>query len=238
MGGKGIMHKILYVDDSEMNLEYFGELFSEEFEVELVQNPIGALGVLAEKNFDAVILDVHMPLCDGFDLYKKIRERNLASQCPILFFTSDGTEKSILKGLKAGADDYLLRSMTPEELFLRIGNRIKKYKSFSQDTVKVGNIKINKKDMQAYLNKERLNLTAIEFKLLLGFAIHQNKVINREDLTNIVWGEGSSVQVGTLNTHIANLRSKLNGFTHKIVSLKGRGFVLKENNEENSPMPS
>lgn len=228
------MHKILYVDDSEINLEYFGEIFAEKFEVELVQNPIGALGVLAEKSFDAVVLDVHMPLCDGFELFKKIRSRNLASQCPVLFFTSDGTEKSTLKGLKVGADDYLLRSMSPEELFLRIGNRIKKYKSFSQDTLKIGNIKINKKEMQAYLNKEKLNLTSTEFKLLLGLVIDQNKVISREDLSGFVWGEGSSVQVGTLNTHIANLRSKLAGFNYKIISLKGRGFVLKQNLEENT----
>ncbi|EQC48366.1 response regulator receiver domain protein [Bacteriovorax sp. BSW11_IV] len=222
------MHKILYVDDSEINLEYFGEMFSEDFEVELVQNPIGALGVLAEKNFDAVILDIHMPLCDGFELYKRIRERNLAGQCPVLFFTSDNTEKTTLKGLKAGADDYLLRSMSQEELFLRISNRIKKYKAFSQDILKIGNIKINKKDMQAYLNKERINLTSTEFKLLLGLAANQGKIVSRDDISSFVWGEGSNVQVGTLNTHIANLRSKLDGFSHKITSLKGRGFILKE----------
>ncbi|MDD0852479.1 response regulator transcription factor [Halobacteriovorax sp. GB3] len=221
------MYKVLYVDDSEMNLDYFGDIFSQKFNVKLVQNPINALSVLADETFDAIVLDVHMPLCDGFDLFKKMRDRNLVKNCPVLFFSSDSTEKSTIKGLKIGCDDYLTRTMTGEELQLRIANRIKKYKSFTEDEMSVGNIKIDKKAMQVFLDGNRLSLTGTEFKILLGLSTNKGKLVPREELSKIVWGD-TEVAVGTMNTHITNLRSKLDGFNHKIASIKGRGFILKE----------
>jgi CheY-like chemotaxis protein len=117
------MNKILYIDDNATNLSMFKEKYSAFFEITTTSDPLALFNLLEGQKFDLVLLDIHMPVLDGFELLKEISESRF-SFIPVIMYTSDELQAIRFKALASHASDILYRTLTDEEIRLRIQNKI------------------------------------------------------------------------------------------------------------------
>lgn len=219
------MH-VTIVDDVKDNLQSYNELLSATFSLELIQNPMSLLDFLQTKSTDLIILDLHMPAINGFDLYQKFKASH--ANIPVIFLSGDPSEDSVVKGLNLGADDFIVKPISLGELVARIKNKIstKETKPDKSEIVVLNGLKLYCEMQVAEINHEKIQLTPIEFKLIYLFVKNPNKVFNREYITNLLW-PNVHVQNQNIDTHLSNLRKKLMPFSKYIKTIKSRGYILR-----------
>jgi two-component system phosphate regulon response regulator PhoB len=219
------MH-ITIVDDVKDNLKSYNELLSPTFNLELIQNPVDLLSFLDKTATDLVILDLHMPNMNGFELYEKFKTSH--PDLPVIFLSGDPSEESIIKGLNLGADDFIVKPVSLRELVARIKNKINlKQASSSQDEIiSFEGFRLHCEMQMAEINNEKIQLTPIEFKLIHLLSKNPNKVFSREYITNLLW-PNIHVQNQNIDTHLSNLRKKLMPFSKYIKTIKSRGYILR-----------
>lgn len=220
------MH-VTIVDDSKDNLEVYQDLLAEEFKLELIQKPLIIIDFLKKYKTDLILLDLHMPNIDGFELYQKIRAA--APMCPVIFLTGDSSEGAIVKGLELGAEDFITKPVSTPELIARIKNKINsKITSVEIDTqvIKFDGFKLYCEMQIAEVENTKIQLTPIEFKFIYLLAKNPNKVYSREYVTDYIW-PSTKVQNQNIDTHLSNLRKKLMPFSRYIKTIKSRGYILR-----------
>lgn len=219
------MH-VTIVDDVKDNLKSYNELLSPTFNLELIQNPIELLTFLSKNSTDLIILDLHMPNINGFELYEKFKTTH--PEVPVIFLSGDPSEESVIKGLNLGADDFIVKPVSLRELVARIKNKISLKQSSTQteDVIVFDGFKLHCEMQMAELNNEKIQLTPIEFKLIQLLAKNPNKVFSREYITNLLW-PNIHVQNQNIDTHLSNLRKKLMPFSKYIRTIKSRGYILR-----------
>lgn len=219
------MH-ITIVDDVKDNLKSYNELLSPTFNLELIQNPLDLLGFLAKTQTDLVILDLHMPTMNGFELYQKFKVTH--AELPVIFLSGDPSEESIIRGLNLGADDFIVKPVSLRELVARIKNKItSKPTSNSLDNILAfDGFKLYCDMQMAEIADEKIQLTPIEFKIIHLLAKNPNKVFSREYITNLLW-PNVHVQNQNIDTHLSNLRKKLMPFSRYVKTIKSRGYILR-----------
>jgi two-component system phosphate regulon response regulator PhoB len=219
------MH-ITIVDDVADNLKSYNELLSSTFNLELIQNPLDLLTFLSKNTTDLVVLDLHMPTMNGFELYQKFKATH--PDLPAIFLSGDPSEESVVKGLNLGADDFIVKPVSLRELIARIKNKINsKNGTKSQDSIiAFDGFKLHCEMQMAEINDRKVQLTPIEFKLIHLLAKNPNKVYSREYITNLLW-PNVHVQNQNIDTHLSNLRKKLLPFSNYIKTIKSRGYILR-----------
>jgi len=219
------MH-VTIVDDVKDNLKSYNELLSPTFNLELIQNPLDLLNFLSKNQTDLILLDLHMPNINGFELYEKFKTSH--PEVPVIFLSGDPSEESIIKGLNLGADDFIVKPVSLRELIARIKNKIslKQNSAQSEDVIVFDGFKLYCEMQMAELNNEKIQLTPIEFKLIQLLAKNPNKVFTREYITNLLW-PNIHVQNQNIDTHLSNLRKKLMPFSKYIRTIKSRGYILR-----------
>lgn len=219
------MH-VTIVDDVKDNLKSYNELLSPTFNLELIQNPLELLNYLSKNQTDLILLDLHMPNINGFELYEKFKTSH--PELPVIFLSGDPSEESIIKGLNLGADDFIVKPVSLRELIARIKNKIslKQNSAQAEDVIVFDGFKLHCEMQMAELNNEKIQLTPIEFKLIQLLAKNPNKVFTREYITNLLW-PNIHVQNQNIDTHLSNLRKKLMPFSKYIRTIKSRGYILR-----------
>lgn len=219
------MH-ITIVDDVADNLKSYNELLSSTFNLELIQNPVDLLTFLSKNNTDLVVLDLHMPGMNGFELYQKFKTTH--PELPTVFLSGDPSEESIVKGLNLGADDFIVKPVSLRELIARIKNKInsKQGTKTQESVIAFDGFKLYCEMQMAEINEKKIQLTPIEFKLIHLLAKNPNKVYSREYITNLLW-PNVHVQNQNIDTHLSNLRKKLVPFSNYIKTIKSRGYILR-----------
>lgn len=218
------MH-VTIVDDVKDNLKSYNELLSPTFNLELIQNPLDLLTFLAKTHTDLILLDLHMPTMNGFELYQKFKVTH--PDLPVIFLSGDPSEESIIRGLNLGADDFIVKPVSLRELVARIKNKINMKPGQPQDnTIIFDGFKLYCDMQMAEINEEKIQLTPIEFKLIHLLAKNPNKVFSREYITNLLW-PNVHVQNQNIDTHLSNLRKKLMPFSRYIKTIKSRGYILR-----------
>ena len=220
------MH-VTIIDDSRDNLEVYQDLLAEEFKLELIQKPLAIIDFLKKYKTDLILLDLHMPNIDGFELYQKIR--TASPMCPVIFLTGDSSEGAIVKGLELGAEDFITKPVSTPELIARIKNKINsKITSADIDTqvIKFEGFKLYCEMQIAEVENTKIQLTPIEFKFIYLLAKNPNKVYSREYVTDYIW-PSTKVQNQNIDTHLSNLRKKLMPFSRYIKTIKSRGYILR-----------
>ena len=227
-------NRILVVDDEKLIVK--GIKFSLEQEgmsVDCAYDGEEAIRLAKENQYDMMLLDVMLPVFDGFEVLRQIRE---SSALPIIMLTAKGDDMDKILGLEYGADDYITKPFN----ILEVKARIKAIMRRSQkpaDTVssnKVivkGEMRIDVEGRSVKINENEINLTAKEFDLLELLVTHPNKVYSREKLLSIVWGYEYPGDVRTVDVHIRRLREKVesNPSEPKYVYTKcGVGYYFKE----------
>ncbi len=222
---------ILVVDDEpryvrliSANLEVEGYNVLEAF------NGEQTIEVLVEHEVDLVLLDIMMPIMNGFETCERIRS---FSHVPVIMVTAKGDERDRIQGLDVGADDYIVKPFSADELLARVRAVLRRSK-FSRDAsspviFEHGDLRIDFARAEVYRNGGKVLLSATEYRLLLQFAHNVGRVLTSEELLTAVWGEGYKNDKEILWVTISRLRSKLEsdpGNPSRIVTRTGLGYTM------------
>lgn len=222
--------KILIVDDDK-DLQRVLQLELETFSYNVCFAPNGldALAKSRSENPDLIILDVNIPGLDGLEVCRKIRSE---STVPILMLSALREDYDRIVGLEVGADDYLGKPCNPRELLARVRallrrSRMTKGNDPNPDhELRIGGLLLNTESHQAWQKEEPLSLTPIEFALLEQLMANHQKVLSREELIESIWGNDFVSSPRILDTHIRNLRRKLEPAGPCIEVVRGIGFKI------------
>jgi two-component system, OmpR family, phosphate regulon response regulator PhoB len=226
--------KILIVEDEEnisTLIDY--NLRNSGFICAVAPNGEDALQKLGKSKFDLAILDVMLPGIDGYEVCRKIKKDPKISDMPILMLTAKGEEIDKIVGFELGADDYMTKPFSPRELVLRIKAILKrKYPSETEpelkDIVTVDQIKIDLPRHKVFVDEKEIELTLLEFNLLLTLIRRRGRVQTRDTLLSDVWGIDSDIYSRTIDTHMRNLRKKLGKMQKYIHTVRGMGYKFEE----------
>jgi two-component system response regulator CpxR len=224
--------RVLVVDDDRELCQMLGEyLEAEHFEVKTVYDGGEALAELERSAFEILILDVMMPSVSGFDLLRKL---GASHDTAILMLTARGDDIDRIVGLELGADDYLSKPFNPRELVARIrailrraSNRLAR--SGAPDELTVGPIVLNTGTHQAHIAGKLVALTGAELRVLELLMRSAGQVISRESMTEQALGRKLVAYDRSIDTHISNLRRKLEleaGRNPEIKNVRGAGYTL------------
>lgn len=215
------MNRLLILDDNRAQLDLMKSFLSAKYDCDLYQNSIEALQSLKLKDYDGVIADLHMPVVNGIDFIRKVRECGNV-KIPIFIFSNDFSSSSKIDCLKLNIADYLHSGMDHEEICLRIENNLKKVPKNS--ILKFENITIDQDKLQIFFGNDLVDLTQIEYKILICLLQHNGRAPKKK-LIEFVW-PGRNVIEKTLNTHMTNLRSKLKNYSLTLVTLKDEQVAI------------
>ncbi|HOM65819.1 MAG TPA: response regulator transcription factor [Ignavibacteriales bacterium] len=224
--------KILLVDDEKDIVEFLQyNLEKEGFEVIVAYDGEEALRRVNEMP-DLIVLDIMLPKINGFDVCKRIRMNERYEGIPIIILTAKNTEIDEILGLELGANDYIVKPISPQKLIVRIKANLKKIEKsniqFKPNQIVIGPVVIDREKYSIFIDKEEISLTRKEFDLIYCLANQQGKVINREVLLKEVWGEDIYVVERTVDVHVRKIREKLGDYANIIETVKGVGYRFKE----------
>ncbi len=205
-------NKVLVVDDEKLIVK--GIKFSLEqdgMEVTAAYDGRTAYELASENDYDVILLDVMLPEIDGFEVCQMIREK---SDVPIIMLTAKGEDMDKILGLEYGADDYVTKPFNILEVKARIKAVIRRTKGKKEEetpsrTIVAGDMRIELDSRRVFISDREVNLTAKEFDLLELLVTNPNKVFNRENLLNLVWGYDYPGDVRTVDVHVRRLREKI-----------------------------
>jgi len=220
--------KVFYVEDELFLARIVKEsLESREFDVIMENDGAKALDLFKRSHPDICVLDVMLPNKDGFEIADEIREIN--KNIPIIFLTAKTQTEDVIKGFSLGANDYIRKPFSMEELIVRIQNllRLSKdgVKKINSDSIKIGkyNFQINRQVLSN--DKEQRKLSFRESELLKLLYEGRDKVIDRKDILNLLWGNDSFFNSRNLDVYITKLRSYLKEDPSlEIITIKGIGY--------------
>jgi len=225
--------KILYAEDDE-TLAYLTKdnLEQSNYAVTHCVDGTSCLSFFKEQAFDLCIFDIMLPKMDGFELTTHIRAIN--PDIPILFLSSKILKEDRIKGLRLGADDYLVKPFSIEELILKIEiflTRSKKNGSYDKKIYTLGTYAFNAANYSVYNDKEKITLTQREAQLLKLFLDNRNKVLKREEILKKLWGDDDYFLGRSLDVFISRLRKLLVKEKNiSIENLHGIGFRFSDGN--------
>ncbi len=174
---------------------------------------------------DLVILDINMPLLDGFEVLKKIRAEN--NNIPIIVLTARDQKSDKVEGFKLGADDFVTKPFGLEELLLRVAAVMRRSKpQLANENLQVGELKINLNSYKVYSNDVEIELSPTEFRLLEYLAQNKDRVMTRDQILAAIWGIDFVSDSAVLDTYISYLRKKLPD-TVQIRTVRGIGYQIE-----------
>jgi two-component system, OmpR family, alkaline phosphatase synthesis response regulator PhoP len=218
-------HKVLVVDDEEDILEILQyNLKKEGYEVKTASDGIKAVQIGKTFKPDLILLDIMMPMQDGVETCRQLREATETKSAFIIFLTARSEEYSEVAAFENGADDYINKPIKPRALMSRINAVFRRDHKKKQTTekVEIGDLSIDKSSYTVFIKGNPVTLPKKEFELLYFLAQNPNKVFNREDLLQNIWGSDVYVLARTVDVHIRKVREKIGeGY---ISTVKGVGY--------------
>lgn len=227
------MAHILLVEDEESlarGLQF--NLEAEGYQVTLARDGQQAIDLFNQHEFDLVILDVMLPYHDGFEIAQYIREKS--QQLPILFLTARRSPDDRVKGLKLGADDYLTKPFSLDELLLRVKRILQRKSWYLQDDLQkfqLGEWQIDLQSLKIIGREKTIDLTQLEANVLKYLLDRRGKVVSRQELLENVWQTDAEIETRTVDIFIARLRKYLDDDPSNpqwIKSIRGVGYMVAE----------
>ena len=215
------MYRILVAEDDpsiaellEMNFGVAG------YECDVAAEGRQALTKIRERTYDLAVLDIKLPELDGFDLMPYMKQAGI----PVIYVSAKNQEADRVKGLRLGAEDYLVKPFSVLELLVRM-EKILERRHPRQEVLEVGDVRIFPEERRVLMKEKPVNLKPMEYALLLMLAKHPNIVFSREQLLREVWGDEFFGETRTVDNHIAVLRKKL-VWAERIVTVHRVGYKL------------
>lgn len=228
------MEKILIIEDeiviAELEKDY---LELNNFEVTIEADGVNGAARALDEDFDLILLDLMLPGMDGFDICKLIREKK---DTPLIIVSAKKDDIDKIRGLGLGADDYMTKPFSPNELVARVKAHLARYKRLTSsdmeknEIIVIRGLKIDITARRVWLNDEEKSFTTKEFDLLTFLATHPNHVYSREELFKEIWEMDSVGEIATVTVHIKKIREKIDRATSKpqyIETIWGVGYRFK-----------
>jgi len=223
--------KILIVEDEDALatlLEY--NLGKENFSVSLAGDGEEAMLKVEEEAPDLVILDWMLPKVSGIEVCRRLRTKPETRNLPIIMLTARSEEADRIRGLETGADDYLTKPFSTNELIARVRAVLRRIRpGLAEDKVSVGDLLVDRVSHKVLRGDREIHLGPTEFRLLDHLIQHPGRVFSREQLLNAVWGSDVFVEVRTVDVHIGRLRKALNKYKQgdPIRTVRSAGYALE-----------
>lgn len=224
------MVKILIADDNKQITSILEEYAKKEGYIPIVAfDGAETLAKFEREDPDILLLDVMMPIKDGFEVCRDIRK---VSNVPIIMITARGEDFEKIMGLEIGADDYIVKPFSPGEVMARVKAIMRRIDIEEKEieVFKFSNLKINLKDYTVSINDDIISLTKKEFEILWKLANNKNMVFSRDKLLNSLWGYDYFGDNRTVDSHIKRLRAKLDKYNHPewdIKTIWGVGYKFE-----------
>lgn len=223
------MIQILIIEDDR----HIGEglqflLESEGYCAELAMSVSEGREKLEKGKTQLLILDVNLPDGSGFEFFQKIQPKKI----PVIFLTALNEEKNIVKGFNLGANEYITKPFRPRELVSRVKNviRLTGIEDSRKQELIIGNVSIHLEEKVAYKNGKQLELTALEYKVLLLFFENRGRILTRNQILSHIWDDsGNFVNDNTLTVYIKRLREKIEDNPYEpdiIKTVRGMGYKI------------
>ena len=229
------LKKLIIEDEPDIrkNLEY--NLSREGYSVLTAASIAEAEQLIYSNNLSLILLDLMLPDGSGLDLCKKMKSDPDVQNLPIIILTAKDDEVDKVVGFELGADDYVTKPFSVRELILRIKAVLKRGDN-KKDIVEIdrqfGDLKIDIDSHEVYVDGDLVNLTALEFKLLIQLVDRRGRVQSREQLLADVWGYSAEVTTRTVDTHIKRLREKLGSMGKYVQTIRGVGYKFSRSPDQ------
>jgi len=220
------MSRILVVEDEPaIALALETDLRMEGYEVEVATDGVAAAARALEGAFDLILLDVMLPGRDGFDVCRDVRRAGIRT--PILMLTAKAQEAEKVLGLELGADDYVTKPFSAKELRARVKALLRRTTDATPDVQRFGDLEVDGSRFEVRRGNRTVDLTRLEFKILSALVKCRGRVVTRDRLLDLAWGEETYVSDRVIDNHVANLRKKIEDDTRQprfVVSVRGVGY--------------
>ncbi|MCI6276355.1 MAG: response regulator transcription factor [Clostridium sp.] len=219
--------QILIAEDEPRMRRLIKDYLSREgFVIVEASNGKEALELFQTNKFDLLILDIMMPLLNGFDLCKAVRD---ISNIPIIILTARSDDDDEVLGYDLGADDYITKPFSPKILVAKVKALLRRLDdlNITNASIEINKLSINKTSHEVQIDGETLSLSPKEYDLLIFLAENKNSVFSRNSLLDKVWGYDFDGDIRTVDTHIKRLREKLGEYSNLIITVRGSGYKLE-----------
>lgn len=223
--------RLLYAEDEEdLNIIVTKKLTEEGFSVDSCFDGKEAIDNVQFTEYDAAILDIMMPHADGFAVLKELRK--LKKNTPVLFLTARDSIEDRVTGLDSGANDYLVKPFSFEELLARIRVLTREKHNLTENILSIGDLELNLSSHIVTRGGTEINLTSKEYQLLEYLLYNKEKVLSREKIENHIWNYDYEGGTNVIDVYIRYLRKKIDdGFPTKLIhTVRGAGYVIREEN--------
>ena len=225
-----IKERILVVDDeSDIVALVAYHLARAGYGVSTASNGPEALAKASAELPALIVLDLMLPGISGFDVLARLRADPATAHVAVLMLTARRDEPDRVRGLTLGADDYLTKPFSPQELTLRVGAILRRLRTPTPsptDTLRVGSVRIDRAAHQVTVDGEMVDLTPTEYKLLLTLVERKGRVLARTLLLETVWEAAPDIQTRTVDMHVQRLRAKLGSAGDMIETVRGFGYRI------------
>lgn len=217
------MTKILIVEDDESVRILMEVKLKKDFEIFTAEDGKAALKLLENVKIDLLLVDVMMPIMDGYTLVKTLRNEN--NQIPAIMITAKSEIPDKLKGFDSGVDDYMVKPVDFDELKARIKVLLRRSRINKEKQIEIGDVIINSETFSIKKNKSIMYLPKKEFEILYTLLSYPDIIFTKDQLLEQIWGYDSESDETTVRTHINRLRSKIEEFNEfEIVTIRGIGY--------------
>lgn len=218
-----VPYTALVIEDDPLLLQLVSRIMTEEGNKMIERTTVSSAREAALKErYDVVIVDWMLPDGDGASLCAELREKGVTA--PLLMLTARGEAADRVKGLRSGADDYVVKPFDVEELLLRVDALIRRSQGAS---LRVGELSIDRLSQRARIGERPLDLTAKELQLLVALAGRAEQVVPRAGILKEVWGLTFDPGSGVLDVHVSRLRDKLGDHAWMVETVRGAGLRLR-----------
>ncbi len=220
------MARILIVEDEpDIALGLKADLLKQGYEVETVADGATAIRRGMEEAWDLILLDIMLPKVDGFEVCRELRRARVKT--PIIMLTAKVQEAEKVMGLELGADDYVTKPFSPHELRARVKAVLRRFSDDSLGTYRFGDCEVDFDRAELRRRGKPIDLTALEFRLLSAFIRRRGRVLTRAQLIDEAWEPGTFISDRVVDTHIMNLRRKIEPKPSEpryLLGLRGIGY--------------
>lgn len=220
------MHKILIAeDDTELRQLFHHVLTKNGYTVKGVSNGKEALDALDSEYYDIIISDIMMPIIDGYDLVRSLREAG--NTTPVMMITAKDAFDDMRMGFLSGSDDFMVKPINVNEMVLRVGALLRRAQMINDRRLTFGSTVMECDSLTVTFGKESMTLPQKEFMLLFKMASYPGKIFTRHQLMDEIWGYDNESDTHTVDVHIGRLRERFRTNTDfKIITIRGIGYKV------------
>ena len=220
-----MFHILIAEDDYDVCQLFKHVLLQKGYSVVTVADGKEALEAMEKEQFDLIISDIMMPVMDGYELVRTMRETN--DETPVLMITAKDAFDDMQEGFLSGIDDYMVKPVNVNEMVLRVGALLRRVKINNERKQTIGNTVMEMDSFTVISGNEKFTLPQKEFMLLYKMASYPGKIFTRQQLMDDIWGYESETDTHTVEVHISRLREKFkDNPDFEIVTMRGVGYKV------------